>query len=156
MSTRKCVLLWCFVIAVWVFARAPLAQAQDLGVRVGVSIDPDQFYFGGHVESGPIYEDLRFRPNIEIGFGDNRTIVGLNGEFVWPFPVQRGGTIYAGLGPAINIISFDNNVMSDTNVEPGLNFLVGFEFDEGYFAELKVGAIDSPDVKFGFGYTWRQ
>jgi hypothetical protein len=44
---------------------------------------------------------------------------------------------------------------NDTEVEPGLNFLVGFEFGPGYFAELKVGAIDSPDVRFGFGYTWR-
>jgi len=97
-----------------------------------------------------------FRPNIEIGFGDNATLVALNGEFVWPFEIDRGGSVYAGLGPAINIYSFDVGPTNNTEVEAGLNFLVGYEFPEGYFVELKVGAIDSPDVKFGFGYTWRR
>lgn len=135
---------------------APASEAQDFGVRAGVSIDPDQFYFGGHVESGPLYEDLHFRPNVEIGFGDNATVVGLNGEFVWYFQLRNNDArIYAGMGPAINIVSFDIGPVSDTNVYAGLNFPIGVEFGEGYFAELKVGAIDSPDVKFGFGFTWR-
>lgn len=155
MSMKQRVLLFSSAFVVFSILQAPAAGAQDLGVRLGVSIDPDQFYFGGHVESGPIYEELRFRPNVEIGFGDNVTVVGLNGEFVWPFPLRDGGTVYAGMGPAINIISFDFGPVNDTDVFAGLNFLIGYEFEEGFFAELKVGAIDSPDVKFGFGYTWR-
>jgi hypothetical protein len=150
------VFVWLLAAAVLGAASAVPAAAQDPGVRVGVSVDPDQFYFGGHVESGPIYEELRFRPNIEVGFGDNITLVALNGEFIWPFELENNNNIvYIGMGPAINIYSFDIGMTNDTEVEPGLNFLVGFEFGPGYFAELKVGAIDSPDVKFGFGYTWR-
>ena len=35
----------------------------------GVSIDPDQVYVGGHIETEPLVERLVFRPNVEIGFG---------------------------------------------------------------------------------------
>ena len=35
------------------------------------------------------------------------------------------------------------------------NVLVGAESSGGLFFEFKVGAIDSPDFKFGVGYTWR-
>ena len=154
MSMKKYAFLLCLALALFGLLHATPAAAQDFGARIGVSIDPDQFYFGGHVETEPVFEQLRFRPNVEIGFGDNLTLVALNGEFIWPFPVQNGGNIYVGMGPAINIYSIDAPV-DDTEVEPGMNFLVGFEFEENYFAELKVGAIDSPDVRFGFGYTWR-
>ena len=44
---------------------------------------------------------------------------------------------------------------TDTNVEPGFNFLGGLEFPNNVFAEIRVGLIDSPRVKFGFGYTFR-
>ncbi len=37
------------------------------GVQAGVSGDPGQFYFGGHVETEPIADQLRFRPGVEIG-----------------------------------------------------------------------------------------
>lgn len=156
MSVKKFLCLSSFVLVLCGLFDVSAAEAQDFGVRVGASVDPEQFYFGGHVESEPIYEQLIFRPNIEIGFGDNLTIVGLNGEFVWPFELATAGSLYAGFGPAINVISVDAGVVSDTTVKPGINFLGGYEFDQGYFVEIKLGAIDSPDLKFGIGYTWGQ
>ena len=36
-----------------------------------------------------------------------------------------------------------------------LNLLFGVENRGGLFFEVKVGAIDSPDVKFGVGFTFR-
>ena len=45
---------------------SPVA-AQSAGIRAGISLDPDQFYFGGHVETEPLMDRVRFRPNIEIG-----------------------------------------------------------------------------------------
>jgi hypothetical protein len=154
-AMKKCVFGILAAVGMLAVLNVPVAAAQDPGVRFGISIDPEQVYFGGHMESGPLIEELRFRPNIEIGFGSDLTIVGLNGEFVWPFPLQNGDTIYAGAGPAINIINVDAGVVSDTRVEPGFNFLIGYEFEEDFFAELKIGALDSPNIKFGFGYTWR-
>ena len=132
---------------------APPAHAQSAGVRVGVSGDPSQFYFGGHYESAPFAEQLRFRPNLEVGFGDNQTLVAVNFEFAYYFPVQRRNpwSIYVGAGPALNIDHFTNN----TNTGGGFNILVGAQHSHGFFAEVKVGFVDSPGFKFGVGYTFR-
>jgi hypothetical protein len=127
------------------------ASAQDVGVRAGVSVDPDQFYFGGHVETAPLVDRLRFRPNVEIGIGDDTTLVGFNIEFAYFFPSRNRWQIYAGAGPALNFI--DRN--DDSDVEGGFNVLVGVQHREGLFFEFKVGALDSPDLKIGVGFTWR-
>lgn len=127
----------------------------QVGLRGGLSVDPDQLYFGAHFESGPVYDEVRFRPNIEAGFGDNRTVIALNGEFIYPFELENAIAPYVGGGPAINVVSRDHPVRNDdTEVEAGMNFLIGVKFQQNFFVELKVGAIDSPKVKIGFGYTF--
>lgn len=144
--------------AVALAVTASPARAQvDLGVRAGISIDPDQGYFGVHGETNPLVERLRFRPNAEVGFGDDLTLLALNFEFVWKFPQGRSGwTAYAGAGPAINVFFFERGRFEDeAEMEPGLNFLGGLEHARGLFFEFKVGALDSPDLKIGIGYTWR-
>jgi hypothetical protein len=131
--------------------------AQGPGVRAGASVEPDQFYVGGHYESNALVNRLYFKPNAELGFGDNVTTFALNFEFLYKFPVARPWTLYAGGGPALNIYSFDRDRFGDDNSDArgGLNLLFGAETSRGLFFEMKVGAIDSPDLKFGVGYTWR-
>jgi hypothetical protein len=129
------------------------AWAQAPGVRAGVSVDPDQFYFGGHFESGPLIEALHFKPNIEVGFGDRVTHLGLNFEFVYKFPTDRDWTLYAGGGPAMNVFSFRD--FDGRETEAGMNLVFGAETDRGLFFEVKVGALDSPDLKFAVGWTFR-
>jgi len=126
------------------------ARAQSTGVRVGASADPSQFYFGGHAETAPLLDRLRFRPNIEIGLGDDLTIIALNFEFAYRFPSQTPWNLYAGAGPALNVIDSD----IDTSAEGGFNVLVGVTHAEGLFVEFKVGALDSPGVKVGVGYVF--
>ena len=131
---------------------AASAAAQDVGVRTGVSVNPDQFYLGGHFDTGPLVERLHFRPNVEFGFGDDVTTSAINLEFVYKWPLRRSPwTLYAGAGPAINIYNFDGH----TDSEGGFNFLGGFEHDKGFFFEFKGGAWDSPELKVGVGYTFR-
>lgn len=129
------------------------ASAQDAGLRGGLSVDPDQFYFGGHLETAPLVDRLHFRPNVEIGFGDDLTLIGANMEFVYKFPNRRGWGVYAGGGPALNVYMFDD--VDDSETDAGLNLLVGVESSRGLFFEFKMGAIDSPDFKFGVGWTFR-
>jgi hypothetical protein len=43
----------------------------------------------------------------------------------------------------------------DTNTDAGFNILLGVENSRGLFFEFKIGAIDSPDFKFGVGWTFR-
>jgi len=133
------------------FLLAGPAWAQDPGVRAGMSVEPDQVYFGGHLETSALVDRLHFRPNVEVGFGNNLTLLTANMEFVYKFPASGGWGLYAGGGPALNIYMVDD----DSSSEAGVNFLVGVENRNGLFFEFKAGAIDSPDFKFGVGWTFR-
>jgi hypothetical protein len=144
----------CRFVAIVLFACTAFvvpAAAQELGVRAGVSVNPDQFYFGGHAETAPLVGNLRFRPNLEVGVGDNTTLVAFNIEFAYHFPSQSSWHAYAGAGPALNFIRRGG----ETNSEGGLNLLIGVQHAGGLFAEFKVGTLDSPDVKMGVGYAFK-
>jgi hypothetical protein len=141
-----------FLLGVVLFSPAT-AAAQNAGVRGGISVDPDQFYFGGHIETSPLIDHLYFRPNVEVGFGDDLTLIGANMEFVYKFANRRPWTLYAGGGPALNVAMRDGDNGSDTNA--GFNLLVGAEQAKGLFFEFKIGVVDSPDFKFGVGWTFR-
>jgi len=143
-----------FLLGLVLFSSTP-ALAQDGGIRGGISVDPDQFYFGGHFETSPLIDRLYFRPNVEVGFGDDLTLLAANMEFVYKFSINRAWNLYAGGGPALNVYMFDGDGDNDSETEAGVNVLVGVEQANGLFFEFKVGAIDSPDFKFGVGYTWR-
>ncbi len=133
---------------------APALAQTHAGIRAGVSADPDQFFFGGHIETAPLVDRLSFRPNIEVGVGDNVTSVGLNFEFVYSVPLDRQPwRLYFGGGPAANLYSSDSR--DGTDVAGGFNILVGAQHSGGLFTEFKVGAIDSPNVKFTVGYAFR-
>jgi hypothetical protein len=137
------------------FAGVSPAAAQDrIGVRAGASVDPDQFYFGLHFETRPLADRLRFRPNIEVGLGNDVTLIAGNFEFAYYLPTTTAPwSIYVGGGPAINIFRFDGR-SDDTEVEGGFNILFGLAHSGGFFGEFKVGAMDSPDLKFGVGFTF--
>lgn len=131
------------------------AQSSGGGIRGGVSGDPDQFYFGAHFDTGPLLEMLSFRPNVEVGLGDDVTTVAVNFEFVYWFPLRRAPwSIYAGGGPALNVYDRNNGQHDGTDTEPGFNILAGIQHRRGLFAEFKLGLIDSPEVKFGVGYSF--
>ena len=141
-----------FLLAAVLFLASP-AAAQDGGLRGGITVDPDQFYFGGHFETSPLVDRLYFRPNIEVGFGDDLTLIAANMEFVYKFPSRSGWSLYACGGPALNVYMYDGDDNSDTDA--GLNLLVGVESSRGLFFEFKMGVVDSPDFKFGVGWTFR-
>jgi hypothetical protein len=151
-------LMW--MISAFVLLAAMPADAQwSAGVRAGVSADPDQFFFGGHVESRPLMPRLTFRPNAEIGVGDDVTTVALNVEFAYWVTTDEPWSVYFGGGPSVNIYSFDDDDRpgrdDDGDVGGGFNILVGAQHREGLFTELKVGMIDSPNLKFTVGYVFR-
>ncbi len=140
----------------------PVKAQSGVGLHAGVSVDPEQFYLGGQADFGPVVERLWFRPNIDIGFGDHRTLFALNGEFAYWFPPFRttDWRLYAGAGPAINIYHYDRGFRDDppgfdeTKAKGGFNFLAGLSHPSGFFGELKVGAWGSPAVRFAVGYTF--
>ena len=134
------------------FALSASAQERHAGVRAGISADPEQVYFGFHADLAEVAPRFWFRPNAEFGFGDRRTVVSLNGEFVYLIPVRSSEwTPYFGGGPALVVQNFRGG---NTDVGPGFNFVAGIQQRRGLLAEVKIGAIDSPGFKLGIGWTW--
>ncbi len=146
------------IILGFLFASSNFLLAQGgTGVRMGVSIDPDQIYFGGHFEAGPVMESLWVRPNLEVGIGNDITSISLNFELAYWIPLEsKTWKTYIGAGPALNVYIVDTGTGGrDSNVEPGFNILMALAHNGGLFTELKLGALDSPDLKFGIGFSWR-
>jgi len=131
---------------------AASARAQGFGVRAGASVDPDQFYAGVHYETHDLVDRLRFRPNVEVGIGNDLTLVALNIEFTYrlPKPIVPNWQFYVGGGPALNLYHFRN----DTDPEGGFTGLAGLSHRSGLFTEVKLGALRSPTFKIGVGYTF--
>jgi len=135
------------------------AEAQvTFGIRAGASGNPDQFVVGAHVDTPPLIENLTFRPNVELGIGNDLTLVALNFEFAYWIPIpDQPWRVYLGAGPAANIISFGGGSGrgDDTDVEGGFNIMLGVQHSRGLFTELKVGVIDSPDIKVTVGWSFK-
>ncbi len=139
-------------------------QARDYvlgwGGRVGAALDPEQVYVGFHLDLGEIAERVRLQPNIEIGFGDGRTLVAINPEVFYLFKPHDRWTPYAGGGLGINIVNWDHSADMDDMMETqiGLNLLGGVETKISdrakFFGEIKFGVGDSPDAKLSVGLTF--
>lgn len=149
-----------FVTLVCVAPGAARAQ-ERAGARAGVSSDPTQFYFGGHLETRPLVNRLSFRPNVEIGLGDDSTLIAFNFEFVYgiPLPDRSPWRVYLGGGPALNVRSFWDSSPGEgdgADTGGGFNVVVGLEHRDGLFTEVKAGMIDSPSFKFAVGYNFKR
>jgi hypothetical protein len=152
------------VVAVVVAAAVPaLADSQvRWGLRGGVTIDPDQAYFGAHLDAGEMFPHGHFVPNIEFGFGDHTTLIALNPELAYRFDPAPGSAwgFYAGGGLGVNFYSWDTGWHghdgSDTQL--GLNLLGGatrrMSGGNELFFEVKLGLADSPSGKIGVGVTF--
>ena len=144
------------IAAVFTALSPRAAVAQTIGVRAGVSGDPTQFYAGVHVQAGPVFDHVWFRPNVEAGFGQDEVLVALNFELVWRNPIKKQPwTILVGAGPSAVFITRDESGGSTTDAGGGFNILLGVEHTKGFFSELKLGLIDSPSIKFAVGYSFK-
>jgi len=146
--------------ALFMLALATPAHAQGgVGFRVGVSSDPDQLYVGGHADIGPIEGPLWLRPNLEIGLGDDRTTVAVNGELAYWFrPWRSQWRLYIAFGPALNLYGRGDGGPDpdrNTDIEVGFNVGAGFVHRGRFFAEFKLGALHSPRAKIAVGWTFK-
>ena len=156
--------VWLLVPVLLCAASAASAQIVPIerttfGVRAGVSADPTQFVFGGHLETRPLTRHITFRPNLEIGLGDRESIIAANFEFVYWIPISsKPVRVYLGGGPALVITDFHedhpNFPFPEADVGGGFNLVAGLQHRRGLFGEIKVGFIDSPGFKFTVGYVF--
>jgi hypothetical protein len=148
---------------------APSAQAEEargmrvygIGPRLGLSVNPDQFVFGGQVDFGdPFPQTNVLLPVVEIGLGDDQSVVSLGGDVLFRFR-DRWGEWNPYLGGELGLLftSVDlpgGDEESETNL--GLSGVFGLEKgmgESGRFAfDLKFKIVDAPDVKFITSWTF--
>lgn len=131
---------------------------RGIGPRLGITVNPDQFHFGGHIDMGDLSPRLMILPNLEIGIGDNLTTIAPSFELDYRFRDNWGvWTPYlgGGIGPI-----FYSPKGGDSFSELGvyMQFGVGkgsINADNGHrFIEGKLGLADAPDFKATVGWTF--
>jgi hypothetical protein len=161
---RRVIALTCIGLAAGTLA----AEAQDrtvgfhgLGPRVGFSIDPDQFVFGGHADFGDPFPSITWLlPVVEIGVGDDATVTTIGTDMFYKFSDRWGAwTPYAGAEVAFLIASVElPGGDDDTDTDLGLMGLFGVEKGIGeenrFSMEVKFELVDAPDVKFLVSWTF--
>ena len=131
---------------------AATASAADIGLRGGLTSGPDQFHIGAHTDLGTVLPPMRLVPNVEIGFGDNFTLISLNGDLIYDFagsPFGAGGEL---------ALQFWDHDVAGSDTELGLSALadyrLGMSNGKTLLLEVKLGLIDAPDFKFTVGYSF--
>jgi hypothetical protein len=149
--------------ALFAFATPALALP-NFGARAGFSSGPEQIHLGAHAEVLELGPGLVFLPSVEVGLGNDQTVWALNSELAWTIDRGdwRGWRPYVGGGLGIFIVSFDQPDApvgsDDSRTDVGLSALVGvsklLNLGHKFFAEVKIGLEDAPDVKVTAGLTF--
>lgn len=128
------------------------AAATDIGLRAGLTSGPDQFHFGAHTDLGTLLPPMRLVPNVEIGFGDDITLVSLNGDLIYDFPRTPFG-----VGGELAMQFWDHD-LGGSDTELGLSALGNYRLQmnngKTLLLEVKLGLMDAPDFKATVGYSF--
>ena len=126
--------------------------AGGFGIRGGLSIDPDQVYFGGHYNVNDVADNLRIVPNVELGLGSDLTLWCLNGDVLYDFgnsPWSVGGEL------GLNIWKFDGwSSTSKLGLSAVGNYRISLNSGDFLILEAKINLTSSPNWKFGVGYNF--
>jgi opacity protein-like surface antigen len=148
---------------------APAAAAEKassygsmaIGPRVGFSSGPDQFVFGGQWLASEVAQNVTFDPAVEIGAGDNRTLLGLDIDFHYHFETTSRWRPYLGAGATLQVVNYDQDHFGnkDSETQAGGGIIIGADTPtrsgNRFFGELKLGLGDAPDLKIMVGWYFR-
>jgi ribosomal protein L27 len=157
--TIRYTLLTCLLVSC--LGSAAYADVTGWGPRVGISSNPDQLVVGGQIVISEIAPRISFEPDVELGFGDDVTLVAINGDFHYNFEVSGSDwTPYAGFGIGVNFFEVDEPAPFEdhSDTEVGGNILIGASVPTSrgnrFFSELKLGLGDIPDLKLLVGWNF--
>lgn len=155
-SGQRFMLAAAFAACFAALAPAPAAGQSSIGFTGGASIDPTQAYGGVFWESSDIGGRFRLRPGIDGGFGDGLRLGTINLDLIAKFALgQSGWSLIQGGGPTITISQFTGEFESlDREIHAGGSYLFGFQHDNGFFTEFRVGGGNYvPQLKLGVGWA---
>ena len=123
----KRILLVLLVVA----AAGSVSADDDWLVRVGAGDDPGQLLVGFQYEAGSI-QQVRFRPDILLGVGDNEEILEATGSLQYFFPRRDNISPFAGAGPVMALVNRDRGPQGDdTDFELDLKLTAGVAWHRG-------------------------
>jgi hypothetical protein len=144
------------VCAAFLLFLASTASAQSsINFNGGASIDPTQLYGGVSWESPDIGGRFRIRPGIDGSIGDGLQLGAINLDLIIKFPLGGSGwTLVQGGGPVISLSKFSGIEDAPLEVHAGGSYLFGFQHDNGFFTEFRVGGGGFvPQLKLGVGWS---
>jgi hypothetical protein len=108
--------------------------------------------FGASYELGPITDRVWLQPNGAIGLGNEITTLAANFDVMYRLWEPRRGPwrFDVGGGPALNHYS----VADHADTEAGFNLVGALVHGSGWITELRLGFVDSPDLRFSLGYRF--
>ena len=129
------------------------------GLRAGYTAweNVNQFHFGGHLKLGDVFPNVALTPGLEVGFGDDVTVLAVNGDLAYRVTELSEYPWGPYVGGSLSFIYVDADPFgSDTDL--GLSLLGGttYDLDGGneLLAEIRLGIMDAPGFKLTFGYTF--
>ncbi len=136
-------------------------ELRGWGPRVGLSSDPDQVVGGVHLDMGEFADNIRFRPDVQVGFGDDVETLFVTAPVHYRFRVDQDFVPYAGGGIAIGFVDRDLPPASsadDTSFEIGARLTGGLEWARGkngaFAVELSLGFGDVHDALIVGAWTF--
>jgi hypothetical protein len=148
-------------ILVMLPAAASAGSFTYYGPQLGFSQGPDQFVIGGHLKWNAVAPSLDFVPGVDLGLGDNATVVSMNGDFHYKLATGSSWQPYVGGGVGLHFESVENqrNNTSTNETRTGGHLILGAgvptQGSSRFFTELKIGFGDSPDMKVLAGWNYK-
>jgi hypothetical protein len=142
------------------------ARRYRIGGFAAMALDPELVTIGARGAIGPIFDtNFAFRPNIELGFGEITTLLGVNIDGVYYLGRREvGRTWLPYVGGGVNLSfrheSLDREVdgrsfdFGNFDLDSGVNFLAGFEHRSNLFVEFVAAAYASPHVRLIIGVNF--
>lgn len=138
-------------------------SSKGWGPRVGVGFDPDQIIGGVHWDVGRFTPHLRLVPNMELGLGDDHTILSVTVPLHYVFrDVDVNFFPYVGGGLTLGLVNHDppGDHDDDDDIEGALRGIGGMEWrwteKTDFFTEANVVFGDVHDLQLMAGWTFRR
>jgi hypothetical protein len=139
-----------------------------IGIDAGFGLFPELIVVGAHGTFAPVFKsNIEFRPGVELGFGEVTTAIGINLDVLYQLSRrvrQSQWTPYFGAGPTfafshVGVEGQDETTgnrfnFSDSQYDPGLNFIAGVRHPNGAFVEIKGTAWGVSNVSVVVGYSF--
>jgi hypothetical protein len=145
------------ILAVLLMTAPAMAETDGWGLRFGFSDDPNQLIVGAQYDFGEITNNVHFEPNIELGFGDDFTILSTTAAVHYHFKDLDKIRPYAGGGVALAFVDIDHRLGDDSDFEIAVKTIGGImwplKHNRDFFLELNINFGDIQDAQLMAG--WR-